>query len=347
MQEPSNILRYRGEARRAGDRYPSAHAQPAPHEVTWPEPDIEDRDLWATYNEDDITARTQIPDAVLSRLPPVANENTRMSGPARVGGVMALALTAAVGLAGVAYLILEGPSLADATVRYPVSEATQPSHSPPPVLVEQVAGQPAAQIPASAEGNLKRTDPVQTAAVSPVQSAPAKPVQVTVIAPSQPVMEPEATRTQLAALATAPSSPVPPAAQPQDQRIAASVDTPSDPNASRDFDVTFSAAAPQPPAPAKKPAVRVVTPGEASAHLARAASLLEAGQVTAARSILLLLAEQGHREAAYRYAQTYDPKKLEALGIIGVRADPEIARRYYTLAATAGHREAQRALASQ
>jgi hypothetical protein len=76
----------------------------------------------------------------------------------------------------------------------------------------------------------------------------------------------------------------------------------------------------------------------------RAQVLLGEGKFAAARRLLTSLAEDGHAEAAYELALTYDREVLDHAGIQGIDADPAIASAWYEYAARAGHNGAAQRL---
>ena len=90
---------------------------------------------------------------------------------------------------------------------------------------------------------------------------------------------------------------------------------------------TPRAPATAPPPAAVEPALPLrPTIGE---RLATARTLAAAGEVIQARVILGEPALAGNGEAAYLLAETYDPNVLAALGLTGVKAEPERARDLY------------------
>jgi hypothetical protein len=101
--------------------------------------------------------------------------------------------------------------------------------------------------------------------------------------------------------------------------------------------------APLPPAP-PPPASRV-SPGDAERALKRAETLLEQGDISAARLLLERAAESGSGRALFRLAETYDPRSLQRWGARGIKGSPERAREFYRLAQIAGDAEAGARLA--
>ncbi|HUU65999.1 MAG TPA: hypothetical protein VMW57_01795 [Methyloceanibacter sp.] len=83
--------------------------------------------------------------------------------------------------------------------------------------------------------------------------------------------------------------------------------------------------------PAPSPAI------DAGALHARAQTLLGEGDFATARQLLTGLAEDGHADAAYELALTYDREVLDHAGIHGVDSDTAIATAWYEFAAREGH----------
>ena len=63
--------------------------------------------------------------------------------------------------------------------------------------------------------------------------------------------------------------------------------------------------------------------------LARADALLATGDVSGARSVLQLALQSGSAAAAFKLAETYDPRRLSSLRVFGLRPDPGKAQVYY------------------
>ena len=92
---------------------------------------------------------------------------------------------------------------------------------------------------------------------------------------------------------------------------------------------------PQAPEAAAEPAAMSVI--EASVLRERAQRLLGEGNIAAARLLLTRAAEQGHGNAAYELALTYDREVLAKAGIHGIDSDAGVARAWYEYAAQEGH----------
>lgn len=90
------------------------------------------------------------------------------------------------------------------------------------------------------------------------------------------------------------------------------------------------------PATVDDPASLPATPGP-SAEISRQVA---SSDIDAARSRLIDLAGQGHADAAYRLALTYDHEVLAQAGLAIVDGDMETAQAWYERAAQAGHTEA-------
>jgi TPR repeat protein len=74
--------------------------------------------------------------------------------------------------------------------------------------------------------------------------------------------------------------------------------------------------------------------------MAVAASMLEQKDIAAARVVYARLARLGSADAAYMLAQSYDPAYLAQLQITGLSPEPEMAKRWYQIAAGLGNSEA-------
>jgi rare lipoprotein A (peptidoglycan hydrolase) len=72
---------------------------------------------------------------------------------------------------------------------------------------------------------------------------------------------------------------------------------------------------------------------EPAPQLARAERLLRLGDVAGARLVLEHIRLQGDPVATRRLAQTYDPDRLGAWRVVGLKGDPDKARQLYELAA--------------
>jgi hypothetical protein len=78
--------------------------------------------------------------------------------------------------------------------------------------------------------------------------------------------------------------------------------------------------------------------------LAKAEELLSRGDIAGARLILEHLLRAGSAAAAFKLAETYDPGRLSAWRVYGVRGDPQKARELYEMAFAGGHRPRPSAL---
>ena len=85
---------------------------------------------------------------------------------------------------------------------------------------------------------------------------------------------------------------------------------------------------------AVEPAI-AATP-EQSRMIETARGLIRSGDVQAARDVLVRSELAASGEAAFMLAETYDPNVLAALGVTGVRAEAETARRHYEAALAKG-----------
>ena len=83
-------------------------------------------------------------------------------------------------------------------------------------------------------------------------------------------------------------------------------------------------------------------------RLAKAEELIRLGDIAAARLVLEHILEEGSGAsgaAAFRLAETYDPRWLSARGVVGWRGDPKRARELYGQAYGNGIKEAEERLA--
>jgi hypothetical protein len=129
----------------------------------------------------------------------------------------------------------------------------------------------------------------------------------------------------------APSGSAPPAGQP------VLTAPPKPPAAAPD---TSAAAKAIPAAPVQTPSATVTAPARPAANpallamlLRRGNGLLALGDVSGARRFYERAAESGSAEAAEAAARTYDPAAFAALGVLGIRPDPEAAAIWYRRAA--------------
>jgi hypothetical protein len=83
---------------------------------------------------------------------------------------------------------------------------------------------------------------------------------------------------------------------------------------------------------------------EQEALLNRVTSLLRQGDIGAARAVLNRLVRENNSKAAFILAQSYDPQVLSQGRVVGMRADPELARSLYEQALRGGVTEAKAAL---
>ncbi len=78
--------------------------------------------------------------------------------------------------------------------------------------------------------------------------------------------------------------------------------------------------------------------------LNRVDGLLKQGDIGAARAILNRLVRENNPRATFRLAQSYDPEFLKQGKVVGLRADPALARELYQKALRGGVTEAKAAL---
>jgi hypothetical protein len=96
-----------------------------------------------------------------------------------------------------------------------------------------------------------------------------------------------------------------------------------------------------PPPPVETPRVEAPPAPTISAEenrrlLAKAASMIQQGDIASARLVLDRLTRFGDARAAFALAETFDPKMLAQWNVRGIRPDPTRAKTYYTQAARAG-----------
>jgi hypothetical protein len=100
------------------------------------------------------------------------------------------------------------------------------------------------------------------------------------------------------------------------------------------------AAQPPAPAPAFSPPVRTLDRDEIAALYRRGEQLIQQGDIAAARLMFGRAAEVGDARSALALGASYDPDVLRKLGVLGVAADPVLAREWYSKASSYGSREA-------
>ena len=95
-------------------------------------------------------------------------------------------------------------------------------------------------------------------------------------------------------------------------------------------------------ASAGAPAERIVLPAAELQRLTiRASELLRLGDISGARLLLGRAAASGDARAIFALAETYDPNRLAALGVRGIRGEPERAKALYAEALAEGVAEAR------
>jgi hypothetical protein len=82
------------------------------------------------------------------------------------------------------------------------------------------------------------------------------------------------------------------------------------------------------------------TATRSEAMIARGDALLAEGDIISARSLYGRAFQLGNARAARPLARTYDPVVLEALGVKGLKADPERAMKWYQTAKSSGEEDA-------
>jgi hypothetical protein len=89
-----------------------------------------------------------------------------------------------------------------------------------------------------------------------------------------------------------------------------------------------------------KAASRTVSKATEGALMGRASRQLSLGDVAGARTIFKSLAYQGSAKGAFALAETYDDGFLRSHNVIGMKADPKLAREWYEKAASLGSESA-------
>ena len=229
---------------------------------------------------------------------------------------LVLATVAVLGTAAVTLPRLKAPG--------PKSAAASPALAvvPPQIAPTERASPPSAEPKLAVAAPAADTAPV-LAAAAPVPVAEPPPVAAALapVAPAPPVEPAPA----VAPLAASPA--LPPAVS---AAIALQVAPPS------------SAAAPAQVPSASAPAERIVLPAAELQRLTtRASELLRLGDISGARLLLGRAAASGDARAIFALAETYDPNRLAALGVRGIRGEPERAKALYAEALAEGVAEAR------
>lgn len=97
-------------------------------------------------------------------------------------------------------------------------------------------------------------------------------------------------------------------------------------------------------APTAPPATPAPDSEEVATLIRRGEDFIAAGDIAAARLVLLRAAEAGNARAALALGASYDPIALEKLGVYGIAADIATARSWYERAVQLGSAEAPRRL---
>jgi hypothetical protein len=132
------------------------------------------------------------------------------------------------------------------------------------------------------------------------------------------------------AAATPPAEPPVAATQPQPPQPQA-VELPAPPPVARPAPVA---------APSFSPPPRSLDRDEIAALYKRGEQLIQQGDIAAARLMFARAAEVGDARSALALGASYDPDVLRKLGVLGVAADPALAREWYSKASSFGSREA-------
>lgn len=209
----------------------------------------------------------------------------------------------------------------------------QTENTPAPSSTADQPAQPAPERQASLQNEPARAETSEPAAApqantqGPVSTPPAQ----TAPAPGEQAALPPA-QTAPVETGTAPNS-APPAAAPQKLSSA-------------------PANAPVQPAPESEPVVKSFNSlsqaqqTEYNELVAQADTLVQAGDISAARLLYEHAASVGHILASLKLAQTYDPVYMEQMHITSVQPDPKLAQRWYKAAAQHGNQQASANLKS-
>lgn len=167
--------------------------------------------------------------------------------------------------------------------------------------------------------------------------APVTPPQPPVAAPSSPPVPAPPVREQAGPERAASTPPAPPSVTPPETGAA---------GAGRGEEAPRSGAAPSTPPPTPPSAAPRTgpPPAEVTALLARARSLIENGDISAARLLLQRAASGEDAAALFALAETYDPVVLQRWRVRGVQPDAERARTLYRQALQRGAPQARERL---
>ncbi len=109
----------------------------------------------------------------------------------------------------------------------------------------------------------------------------------------------------------------------------------------------LAAALREQPASAKSPIASLSIPIDDARRLcAEGLVAFAKGDIAAARGFLVRAAEDGDARALVALGDTYDPATLTRLGVVGLKGDEVVARRYYARALAAGVDGARRRIES-
>ncbi|MFM9942529.1 MAG: hypothetical protein ACKVP7_23875 [Hyphomicrobiaceae bacterium] len=221
------------------------------------------------------------------------------------------------------------PSLRDD--RPLVENDTARTSTPPPT--EAVATSPPAPAPIAESPAI--TEPVAAPAIAPPTASPkpepeaAPTAAPVVITASTPASEPAPQR----------EAPVAPNVASPPDRIATLVEPPSTTPAATEPTVAPVTASEGPRASPK-------TGAQSAILLQRGAALLEQGNIAAARLFLERAVAADNAEAALLLGATFDPAWLTKRGVLGVKPEVALARKWYTEAARLGATQADARLSN-
>jgi hypothetical protein len=89
-----------------------------------------------------------------------------------------------------------------------------------------------------------------------------------------------------------------------------------------------------------------ISPEAEKAMLDRALSILQNGDIAAARLLFQRLADKGSARGALAMAKTYDPEVLTGMNVFGLAPEPDKAAQWYARAAEMGNEQARERLAT-
>jgi type II secretory pathway predicted ATPase ExeA len=284
-------------------------------------------------------------DAIAFVPPPAAWRSTWLAG-AAAAAVFGIALTGGMLLprimphfAAASVASVEVAPHPTAPVAAPVAHASSsvaptqdagvpgpPKASPEPAPVTNTAARTADEHPAAT---------VEAPAEAPAQPAPTMTARPAALPEPPPAATPAVPEPVAPAIQTAMASPAPlPAAvtaDPAPPQPEGRVEAPPPEPAPMAADPVA-----MPPSPNAPPAASPLPPEVLTMLLGRGATMLAAGDITAARLLYKRAADAGSAQAAMEIGRTYEPTFLANKRAIGIQADPAIAAGWYRRALSLG-----------